>query len=194
MPSYPISVFLDSNAFIGATYNFSSKSKLKYLSNLVDEGKVKLYTSHIVIGEVRKHLTNASSGVATAINKTKKEVEKIIASHQLQESSIADLLQIVNKEEFISECIGFFDNYILEADIEILKSDDVDCNEIINNYFNHIAPFENNEKKKYEFPDAFMVSQLKGTFDDENPLWVVCNDNGFRKAFGNTPIFSALNQ
>jgi len=43
-------------------------------------------------------------------------------------------------------------------------------------------PFENKEKKKYEFPDAFMIAKLKKICSKESPIYVITEDKGFKEA------------
>ena len=50
-------VFLDSNIFIKAQYNFNGGA-LKSLKQYCDSGEASLYTSDIVVNEVIKHIDN----------------------------------------------------------------------------------------------------------------------------------------
>ena len=47
---------------------------------------------------------------------------------------------------------------------------------------NSNPPFENKEKKKYEFPDAFMIAKLKKICSNESPIYVITKDKGFKEA------------
>ena len=58
MLQYPIPVFLDSNIFIAAKYDFSSAGIFNVLLNLVKANKIKLYISSVVEGEVKKHIND----------------------------------------------------------------------------------------------------------------------------------------
>ena len=41
---------------------------------------------------------------------------------------------------------------------------------------------ENKEKKKCEFPDAFMIAKLKKICSNESPIYVITKDKGFKEA------------
>lgn len=54
-----------------------------------------------------------------------------------------------------------FDNFVSAINAEILGAELIDVNSILEDYFRTIPPFENSEKKKNEFPDAFIAQQIK---------------------------------
>lgn len=42
-----------------------------------------------------------------------------------------------------------------------------------------MPPFENSEKKKSEFPDAFIAQQIRKRFGETEEVVIVSNDKGF---------------
>jgi predicted nucleic acid-binding protein len=54
--NYPISVFLDTNIFIEAKYDFSSKGIFCTLNKYINDDKIRLFISNIVENEVKKHI------------------------------------------------------------------------------------------------------------------------------------------
>jgi hypothetical protein len=73
----------------------------------------------------------------------------------------------------------------------------VNIEEILDNYFDSKPPFEAKQEKKYEFPDAIIISKLKNQFSKENPIHIISNDKGFKSAFNKADgfyLYSSLKQ
>ena len=192
MLKFPVSIFLESNIFISAKYDFSSTGIFSVLTKMQVEGKISLFISHIVEHEVKSHMREEVSSIVSAFRKAQNGTGQT-SKNLLLESSLAHLYTKFDKEKLIAEFTSSFDSFIEESNIEILDSDCVDCNSIVEDYFNNIPPFENNAKKKFEFPDAIMAAQLKNKFDEENPLWVISNDKGFCACFDEERVFTTFN-
>jgi hypothetical protein len=69
---------------------------------------------------------------------------------------------------------------------EILDLSLIDLNDIVDDYFDIKPPFESGEKKRKEFPDAFIANQIRKRFGKDEVIAIVCNDNGLKKACGNS--------
>ncbi len=180
---YPISIFLDSNIFIAKKYDFSSMGIFNTLTNFVQEGKVKIYISHIVEYEVKKHIKDNVNEMLVKLDQAINGFSKKVSNNLINECKNLSVLENLESEKLIEEYIGFFENFIFKNDVIILNSDNIDCNKIISDYFNNVAPFEANSKKKHEFPDAFIVAKLKKVFNDKNPVHIISSDEGFCKSF-----------
>ena len=194
MIKFPISLFIDSNIFDSSKYDFSSNGVLNLLIDYVNEKKIKLYISHIVEGEVREHLNKKAAHLCNAINKEREEHFKKISENLVMESSISHIFNRINKKALKEELNLVFDNFLLNSKAIILDSKSVDCNQIVNDYFNYTLPFENKESKRNEFPDALMVSKLKMDFGIKCPLYIVSNDKGFCKSFSNIEGFKTFDK
>ena len=113
-----------------------------------------------------------------------------ISLEQLGEMSIGYLFNPLDKHELKREAILLFKRFLEESNATILDNSNVDCNKIVADYFSNVPPFEVNELKKHEFPDAIMAEKLKTMFSSENPIFVVSGDSGFRHAFDNQDGFT----
>lgn len=71
---------------------------------------------------------------------------------------------------------------IVEINAEILDTELIHLDEIIDDYFDINPPFEEGEKKRKEFPDAFIANQIRNRFGESEDVAIVSNDNGFKKA------------
>lgn len=185
--NYPISVFLDSNIFIASKYNTSESSQLGILRRHIKAGKIKLFLSNIVKREVEAHIDKDTENAVVHFEKALKAAKNCVALKSLEQTSLNLLLDVPNKECIKSEMRTQFEQYLKDCEANILDNQGIACEDILNDYFLCIAPFENNEKKKYEFPDAIIVAKLKKEFSEDKKLWVISDDDGFRKAlYGNT--------
>ena len=64
-----------------------------------------------------------------------------------------------------------------------IKNDSVSLEKIMRQYFDVVAPFEDNEKKKNEFPDAIIIESIKLRDNRDELLYVITDDHGWANAF-----------
>lgn len=192
MLNYPISVFLDTNIFIGAKYDFSSKGIFGTLNKYINDDKIRLFISNIVENEVKKHLNDDATILCNIFKNARTDVLKSISSNILDDTSVANLLKKIEKDALKSEMVLLFDKFIEESKATVIDSSGVDCNQIVSDYFFGNPPFEAKDSKKYEFPDAIMAAKLKILFNVQNPIYIISNDSGFRISFYNEKGFKTF--
>lgn len=192
MLKYPIAVFIDTNVFDECKYHLEGTSPLNILRQLADNEKVSLYTSSIVLGEAKKHISHNVISAYELLSKQIKEMRKLISPSLLKETSFALCYEIPVNNGFEDAAVVRFNDYLKELRFTILDSSGVDVNQIIDDYFKSRPPFENCEKKKNEFPDAIMIAKIKNHFSKENPICIISGDKGFRKAFERIEGFSTI--
>lgn len=192
MLDYPISVFLDTNIFIEAKYDFSSKGILSTLNKYINEGKIKLFISNIVLNEVKKHLNENTAILCNIFKDARASVFKKYSSNVLAETSVANLFTKIEKDALKVEMNLLFDNFIVASKATVFDNSGVDCNQIITDYFSGTPPFETKESKKYEFPDAIIIAKLKLLFNADNPIYIISNDSGFIRSFNDEKGFITL--
>ena len=152
MLSYPISVFLDTNIFVGAKYDFSPNGVLNTLLKQIKEGKINLYISNIVHSEVEKHIEQEFLQLGANFKKASKESGKMISLNLVKQMSISHLFDKVDIAAVKNEAISIFHKFLVESKAITLDNTNVDCNQIVLDYFSGIPPFEIKENKKHEFP------------------------------------------
>ena len=189
MLNYPISIFLDTNIFISQKYDFSDtkNSDFNNLVKMVNDGKIKLYISQIVEHEVKKHIKEDIFEIFKEVKKSRNIVLKKISKNYLQTLVLSNLFSFYNlkKDDISEEIISKFDKFLKDSKVCKLDCKNIDPQQIIVDYMDSNPPFENKEKKKYEFPDAFMIAKLKRSFNEKNPIYVITKDEGFKKAIEN---------
>lgn len=185
MLKYPLAVFLDTNIFIAAKYDFSDKGIINTLSNFVAAGKIKVYISSIVKGEVEKHIANEVSKLFNSFKSSRSSTFETVSENFLTQWGFSYLFNKPDKKQMLHEMLSAFDAFLLNTGAVILDCTDVDCNQIVSDFFAGKPPFANSDNKKFEFPDAIMVSKLKRVFNEKNSVHVVSEDIKFREALSN---------
>lgn len=170
-------VFLDTNVFMGANYNFEQGSLLN-LKKYCDSGVASLVTNDIITREVRHHIaTDVLELARKAKNAIKKEPQLLITVTQPVFESIQKTLL-----DAPTELIKRFDAYINKA--QFLSNSTTSITDLFDDYFEFVAPFEKREEKKHEFPDAAVIMSIKKCIENctLGSIHVVTDDNGWHNA------------
>ena len=192
---YPITITIDTNIFEAEKYDLSDNSKLQVLLKHVKEGKVKVVLSDIVLKEVKAHLEKTSSQLYSQIRKNRNQLLLTANENLINTVGLEEYLIIPDKERIIQSANSKFETYIDELADEIMSIGDVNINEIVDDYFAIRPPFQDGEKKRKEFPDAFIVNELKRKFTRDNSVIILSNDKGLIKGchrYHNYEIISSL--
>lgn len=186
MLRYPLSVTLDTNIFDAAKYDFDQNSVLSLLIEYVEKGKIQIVLSDIVIQEAKKHIAQQTNNIFTFAKRIKKEIYKSFPSQIVSYLELDRLLEFSKEkgeqEKLKSQRINCFDELLRKTNAEILKFDSVDLEKVINDYFMINPPFESNGMKRKEFPDAFIASQIRNRFGEEETVAIISRDKGFISA------------
>ena len=170
-------VLIDSNIFMAAKYNFNNGS-LRNLKKYCDDGIVTLFTNDIILREVRAHINDDVSQIARkAKNAIKQHSELFYAIPKDVYQNIETTILAAPK----SLC-SHFEEYVKDA--TLLPNKNVSVEILFDKYFDRIAPFEDIEKKKCEFPDAVILMSIE-QYVDAHPgitFSVISNDDGWHNA------------
>ena len=188
MFKYPLAVTIDTNILDATKYDLSDGSTLQLLKNYVDDGIIKVVLSNIVVRESKKHLAKQVKKVCGIARKLRTEVLQESTEHLINHVGFSRLLEIPkDKDALIQKSEELFDNFLSDINAEILGIDLVNLESIIDDYFEINPPFEDGEKKRKEFPDAFIANQIRKRFGEAKDVAIVSNDNGFKKACKEAP-------
>lgn len=170
-----INILIDSNIYISKKYNVFS-GPLRSLKKYSDKGIIKLFTNDIINREVSRHLSKDLSEEVNSI------VDKINKSSMLQVVLRCGSCNIIDDLEKLKTDMALSLNSYLSCATEI-KNDSVSLEKIMRQYFDVVAPFEDNEKKKNEFPDAIIIESIKLRDNRDELLYVITDDHGWANAF-----------
>ena len=183
MFKYPLAVTIDTNIFDAAKFNLGDASTLRILENYVRRGKIKVVLSDIVVRESKKHIAKRVKEVCEIVNKAGNSALKVYNEHLISRIGLNEMCKIVEREDdIIANEEKVFDDFLRAINAEILSADLIDVGLILSDYFGTKPPFENIEKKKSEFPDAFIAQQIRKRFGEAEEVVIVSNDKGFIRA------------
>ena len=183
MFKYPLAVTIDTNIFDAAKFDLCDTSTLKILENYVKSGKIKVVLSDIVVRESKRHIADQVKKICGIMRKARAAALEGSTEHLINTIGLGEILRIVtNKDELISKGEEMFDDFLRTINAEILGADLIDVGLILGDYFGTKPPFENSEKKKSEFPDAFIAQQIRKRFGETEEVVIVSNDKGFIRA------------
>ena len=183
MIKYPIYVTLDTNILDAANFDFNEKSTLQLLVNYVKKGKVKVVLSNIVVKEAEKHIAKRGVSVCSLMRKLRADALKSATDYQIEQLGLGHILEIsTDKDEIRQKSIDLLHQYIADLEAEILDTSKIDLDAIIDDYFEIRAPFQTGEKKRKEFPDAFIANQIRERFGHEEMVAIISADKGFKEA------------
>ena len=198
MFKYPLAVTIDTNIFDAAKFDLSDNSTIRLLENYVKKGKIKVILSEIVIRESKKHISNQVKSVCGIARHLRADALKISTEHLIDYIGLNEFLKIIDnkeKNEYAAKGEEMFDKFISDLNAEILGTELIDLDPIIDDYFEIRPPFQEGEKKRKEFPDAFIAQQIRKRFGENEAVAIISNDDGFKKACcesSNHYFFSSL--
>lgn len=111
MIKYPLNVTIDTNIFEANKFDFGTDSTLSLLVKNVQNGKIKLVLSDIVIREVEKHIYRRVENVCGKARKLRKEYLDILPEQYLVDIGMEIYVQIPNKEEIYNQANNVFYNF-----------------------------------------------------------------------------------
>ncbi|HRK98445.1 MAG TPA: PIN domain-containing protein [Alphaproteobacteria bacterium] len=169
-------ITLDTNIFTNNGYALEH-GLLKQLEQF-KQGSVKFVLSEIVVREVFRHLekenTEIRSNLDKAINRAKNK--KLLA-----EKTADKLLKLTEGEPTPKKlALERINTFRKNTGFQAIKADGADISELIKRYFNYKPPFENNNEKRKEFPDAIALLTLEKYAKENNiKILAVSKDKGW---------------
>ncbi|WP_435072569.1 PIN domain-containing protein [Ohessyouella blattaphilus] len=197
MINYPLNVTIDTNIFEANKFDFGRDSTMSLLVKNVKNGKIKLVLSNIVISEVEKHICRCVDDVCGKARRLRKEYLDILPEQYLADIGMGIYVQISDKEKVHQRAKDVFAKFLKDCRVERLDASGINIEEILEDYFAVRPPFENSEKKRKEFPDAFVAKEIRKRFGNDDVVAIVSQDKGFKKACTNSKnhlFFSSLGE
>ena len=173
MIKYPLYVTLDTNIFDANKLDFSKESTLGLLVNCVEAGKLKVVLSNIVIKEVERHVIKSSDGVCASFRELRKQALNRVSEGLFEQVWVKPDTLFLDKEKYRKKCLEVWKKFLNNLNPEILDLTLIDLDSIIDDYFDYRPPFENNDKKRKEFPDAFTLMAIEH-WSSQNDILTIC--------------------
>ena len=169
-------VFIDTSAYHQKNYQFGEHA-LGKLQKLVEGEKLLLLITDVTKSEIKSHLKKLAEESASKIKKIKKDVMFLRNTPDLPcfgiftDLSADEIFQIVD-EKFVELVEG--------ENVEEVSVGTVDPKAVFDRYFQGNPPF-GKEKKKCEFPDAFVLEAIRKIAEQKGqPIYVISSDSDMK--------------
>jgi hypothetical protein len=170
-------VFVDTNIHVAAKFAYT-QGTLARLANVGNASIAAVFDTSIDRGEIFSNMKDLAQDASDALKKFTRTVPSLAAS---TDPAIATLFQGLDAARI--EAIGHDEYTAFRARAKAcdLPLAEKAVHEIFSRYFGRRAPFS--EKKRSEFPDAFIIATLsEWCWRESEMMYVVSADSGFREA------------
>lgn len=182
-------VVLDTSILEAEHFRFLKGSSLQVIEELVAANKIKVLMSRVVIDESKSHIRNEVLVRCEKLRETREKLSKdeCFYGEEFKKYYPSEIID-KERENIVSRLESKFDDYINGINAEVIGYDKIDLQKIMLDHFEIVPPFEEKEKKRKEFKDAFIIQQIISWVNDNEKtgrlkLAVVSKDKGMRDAF-----------
>ena len=173
-------LFVDTNVFESMGFNFDIKNPIiaVMLKNAKDK-EFEYYSLSVIDGEVLAHLNDRGLKEYNYLKKVK-WLKKFLSDQEIKDNCYKDLIDYQQFKDNIAA---------IHCDLSKINPE-----KIFKKYFNLEYPFEKADKKRYEFPDAFIAEFINGVpIKDDEKIYVVTNDQGLKLSLNsNIYVYDSL--
>lgn len=160
----PDIVFVDTSVFIAENF-FAPGNRLNAVAKLAKEKKIRLVMPEITRQEIYKHIKSAVSQSWKAFNNDSRVFRNNIDIDKWRKGT--------NEKVETDRILGLFEQFLAETHTRILDySYCTNAEKVFTNYFQHLKPFGEGQKKD-EFPDAFVLTSLEKYSEEQRQRVVV---------------------
>jgi hypothetical protein len=182
-------VFIDTQAFVANHFEFVSRS-FQSLISLARSKRISIHLTTITVEEVK-------SNICEAVEKARSGFLSFTSKHDTQIlKNISSILGEVFKFQFDSgkiteEVYLQLDHFLTRALIHIIPIEGASITNVFQDYFSRKPPFS--DKKKAEFPDAFVLSAIRQWCSETGEkIYVVSGDLDMVSACGSSNFLISL--
>jgi hypothetical protein len=167
-------IFIDTQVFGASNFDYSSQL-FKTLISLIHDKRISVHLTEITFNEIKSNI--------------REEVEKARSKFQsLQAKSDTRIIKNItgplnnalnakfDVEEVFTELADQLGQFLLNIDAHMIPIEGVSILEVFERYFSRKPPF-GKDKKKNEFPDAFVLAALqKWCQENQEKVYVISGD------------------
>lgn len=168
-------VFVDTNIFETANFNFSSR-KMRELQERALDGTVTLHVTELIKRET-------ISRIHERINDARREVDQIARKTKIlnNDRGFYDAVRRIRDGAVEEDIIREFEQFLLNSRAEIEDSSTASMTEVLNSYYERQPPFQHD---RHQFVDAITRENIK-TWVRRNhtPAVFLTSDGDFNGAF-----------
>lgn len=187
MKYLPKNIFLDTNIF--ESNNFFHGTSIHGLLRYAKEGIIKFYMTDISYNEIISRIEINLFEAKNDINQYANQIDKSRILKNVQKYQDITKLKY-NVNDLLAEIKKQLDVNIENSNIQFIKPDGVDINEIFYAYYHNLPPFNSKPNKKHEFPDAFIIKTIESWCKiNKTKMIFVTKDNDFKDYKSSRIIF-----
>ncbi|RAJ11077.1 uncharacterized protein DUF4935 [Chitinophaga skermanii] len=172
-------IFIDTQAFV--SNNFFQNKNLKRLAYWGGINFVNLYLTEITKSEIKSNIREDLLNAKQEINRFKDNISKRARIlRNIPEFKAYIELPELNIELDFSKLSMELEMFIKEGNVQTVPYEYADLKTIVTKYFKGEKPFSPG-KKKYEFPDAIVLSALDSwCLEKREKIYVISGDSDFK--------------
>jgi hypothetical protein len=168
-------VFIDTSVYRNYGYKFG-KGALEKLQGLLQKNSTTLLITDITQDEINSHLETYCQELEQKINKLKSDNLLQIVTPEIDNNDILKI-DINEIKKVLSKKIK---DLLNEDNCETLEATDIDAKTVFSLYNNKKPPF-GKDKKKSEFPDAFVLEKIRRYAVEKNEkVYIVSKDEDLK--------------
>lgn len=170
-------ITLDTEVFVRNGYRLEA-GLLAQLTQFKNS-PIQFILSEVVIGEMFNHvIANTKNAEANFKNAVQKSKEHGLFSCELHDQLSKISSSISQPKDAVETRLT---DFIHKTSAEIIPIKTVDICDVVKRYFNSSPPFEKQEKKKHEFPDAIALLSLEDWAESQQMrILAVSHDRGWK--------------
>jgi hypothetical protein len=179
-------VFIDTSVFRAKQFNVEAEA-FSSLGSLIEEGRARVYTTSVTRREI-KHRISAAVKSARAAKKAFQKEAWIFRN--LKKPEYEALFCKGSEAAEVLDVFGQVESYLSEVNATDIPLKHASPEKIFDDYFSHHAPF-GEEKKKDEFPDAFVIDSIRKWCGQESQtMYIISGDGDMKDCCGEDgPLF-----
>lgn len=180
-------VFIDTQIYVASNFDYRG-GRLRRFADLARAGKVLPITTDLTVREILSNIEERV-GIATGVLQRLRDKGRILENASTP--SFANVFGDYNQAAVIADLSKQLDVYHDDGEFRRLSIDPRITPTVLDSYFAKRPPF-GLEKKKSEFPDAFVVETLRAFCRSEGTqLYIVSGDSDMQSVCGgDTPFIS----
>lgn len=165
-------VFVDTQVFIASGFDYDS-GRLLHLQQLAVDGRIRVLTTDVTRREIISNIREAVS-IATGMIQKLRQKGRVLATSK--HPSFDTIFTTYDEERIVAHLADRLREFEVATGTTSLAIGATSVTEVFNKYFERRPPFS--EKKKAEFPDAFVLQTLENWCVDGNTkAYVVSGDS-----------------
>jgi len=180
-----LNVFIDTSIFYNNGFSVD-RTMFNTLRSLCDAKKINMLSTDITQDEIK-------ANIEESIKELKTEFKRIASKNRIIETIGGDgyreFIDSKSIQSISNDIKGKIDNFLNYCNTTIIKASEQSAQKVLIDYFTKQPPFGEG-KKKYEFPDAFILNALKDwCFKNKIKIIAISADKDFEKFCKNESQF-----